>query len=81
MMIAPTLSEANVRTEVPIVLAEKRERGGTAARVADATPADAFRRAAAGGSPGDRHRSNAEWRQPGRVRAFHSAGIGPKTPW
>ena len=35
MMIAPTLSEANVRTEVPIVMAEKRERGGTAARVFD----------------------------------------------
>lgn len=37
MMIAPTLSEANIRTEVPIVLAEKRERGGTAERVLDAT--------------------------------------------
>lgn len=37
MMIAPTLSEANVRTEVPIVLAEMRERGGAAQRVLDAT--------------------------------------------
>jgi zinc protease len=37
MMIAPTLSQANVRAEVPIVLAEKRERGGAAERVADAT--------------------------------------------
>jgi zinc protease len=37
MMIAPTLSEANVRTEVPIVLAEMRERGGAAQRVMDAT--------------------------------------------
>jgi zinc protease len=37
MVIAPTLSEANVRTEVPIVLAEMRERGGAAERVADAT--------------------------------------------
>ena len=36
MMIAPTLSEANVRTDVPIVLAEKRERGGAAERVSDA---------------------------------------------
>jgi zinc protease len=35
MMAAPTLSEANVRTEVPIVLAEKRERGGPGERVAD----------------------------------------------
>ena len=39
MMIAPTLSEANVRTEVPIVLAEKRERGGAQERVGDATQA------------------------------------------
>lgn len=37
MMIAPTLSEANVRSDVPIVLAEKRERGGTAERVGEAT--------------------------------------------
>jgi zinc protease len=37
MMAAPTLSEANVRTEVPIVLAEKRERGGPGERVSDAS--------------------------------------------
>ncbi len=37
MMAYPTLSEANVRTEVPIVLAEKRERGGAAQRVQEAT--------------------------------------------
>jgi zinc protease len=36
MIIAPVLSEANVRAEVPIVLAEMRERGGAAARVGDA---------------------------------------------
>jgi len=42
MMIAPTLSEANVRTDVPIVMAEKRERGGTAERVGDATQATLF---------------------------------------
>jgi len=42
MMIAPTLSEANVRTDVPIVLAEKRERGGTAERLADATQQTLF---------------------------------------
>ena len=36
MMIAPTLSEADIRTEAPIVLAEKRENGGAAERVADA---------------------------------------------
>jgi zinc protease len=37
MMIAPTLSERDVHTEVPIVLAEKRERGGAQERVQDAT--------------------------------------------
>ncbi|HEY0959413.1 MAG TPA: insulinase family protein [Novosphingobium sp.] len=36
MVTAPTLSEANVRTEVPIVLAEMRERGGASMRVQDA---------------------------------------------
>jgi len=42
MMIAPTLSEANVRTEVPIVMAEMRERGGAGQRVADATRATLY---------------------------------------
>ena len=35
MIQAPVLSDANVRAEVPIVLAEKRERGGVAERVRD----------------------------------------------
>ena len=37
MMIAPTLSEADIRTEAPIVLAEKREHGGAGERAADAS--------------------------------------------
>ncbi|MBC2668242.1 M16 family metallopeptidase [Novosphingobium piscinae] len=36
MVIAPTLSDKNIQTDLPIVLAEKRERGGAAARVQDA---------------------------------------------
>lgn len=36
MMIAPTLSTANLRADVPIVLAEKRESGGKAERIGDA---------------------------------------------
>jgi zinc protease len=36
MVSAPTLSDANIRTDLPIVLAEMRERGGAAARVQDA---------------------------------------------
>ena len=42
MMIAPTLSESDIRTEVPIVLAEKRERGGISERIQDATRAVMF---------------------------------------
>ncbi len=37
MMIAPTLSESDIRTEEPIVLAEKREHGGAQERVLNAT--------------------------------------------
>ncbi len=37
MMAAPTLSESDIHTEVPIVLAEKRERGGAGERVQEAT--------------------------------------------
>jgi len=35
MVAAPTLSNANIKADLPIVLAEKRERGGAAARVQD----------------------------------------------
>ncbi len=37
MVREPVLNQTNVNTEVPIVLAEKRERGGAALRVSDAT--------------------------------------------
>ena len=37
MVRAPVLSTKNIRTEVPIVLAEKREGGGAAARTSDTT--------------------------------------------
>ena len=39
MMAAPNLSESDIRTEAPIVLAEKRERGGTAERLLNASRA------------------------------------------
>ena len=35
MVTAPTLSAANIKADLPIVMAEKRERGGAAARVQD----------------------------------------------
>lgn len=37
MIMGPVLSDENVATELPIVLAEKRERGGAAMRVSDLT--------------------------------------------
>ncbi len=42
MMIAPTLSAANVAADVPIVLAEKRERGGLAERISEAVQGTLF---------------------------------------
>ncbi len=42
MMIAPVLNDKNVHTDVPIVLAEMRERGGTATRVFDQSQATLF---------------------------------------
>ena len=37
MIREPVLSQTNINTEVPIVLAEKRERGGAGLRISDAT--------------------------------------------
>ena len=37
MIREPVLNQTNIDTEVPIVLAEKRERGGAALRISDAT--------------------------------------------
>lgn len=42
MVTRPVLSEQNVRTDVPIVLAERRERAGPARRVQEATTATFF---------------------------------------
>ena len=42
MMREPVLSQANLDAEIPIVLAEKRERGGAGQRVNDATRATLF---------------------------------------
>ncbi|WP_336986112.1 M16 family metallopeptidase [Altererythrobacter aquiaggeris] len=42
MIREPALTAANVKSEVPIVLAEKRERGGPGQRIADETRATLF---------------------------------------
>ena len=78
MMIAPTLSEANVRTEVPIVLAEKRERGGTAERVIDQQQATLFAGQKMGQRPviGTEATLNAANQE--SVRAYHQRWYRPE---
>lgn len=78
MMIAPTLSEANVRTEVPIVMAEMRERGGAGQRVADATRATLY-----AGQPLADHSpigtvKTLQAASQDSVRAFHSRWYRPE---
>ncbi|MFT4025858.1 MAG: insulinase family protein [Novosphingobium sp.] len=78
MMIAPTLSEANVRTEVPIVLSEMRERGGTSQRVADATRGTLY-----AGQPLADHSpigtvSTLQAANQASVRAFHARWYRPE---
>jgi zinc protease len=78
MMIAPTLSEADVRAEVPIVLAEKREHGGAGERVAEATRETLF----AGQALGDHGTIGTEasllGAHEGPVRAFHARWYRPE---
>ena len=78
MMIAPTLSEANVRTEVPIVLAEKRERGGTAERVTDQLQQTLFAGQKLGSRPviGTEATLNAAGQA--SVRAYHQRWYRPE---
>lgn len=78
MIIAPTLSEANVRTDVPIVLAEKRERGGTAERVADATQATLFAGQKLAVRPVIGTVETLEAANQASVRAFHSRWYRPE---
>ncbi|MDE2596928.1 MAG: insulinase family protein [Sphingomonadales bacterium] len=78
MMAAPTLSEANIRTEVPIVMAEMRERGGTAQRVADATRETLYK-----GQPLADHApigtvATLEGAHQDAVRAFHARWYRPE---
>jgi len=78
MMIAPNLSESDIRTEAPIVLAEKRERGGTAERVVTAT-----RRLMAEGQPLADHATigyaeTIAGAHQDNVRAFHARWYRPE---
>ncbi len=78
MMIAPTLSEKNVRTDVPIVLAEMRERGGTASRVFDQTQETLFagQKLASRAVIGTEATLNGA--NEGNVRAFHQRWYRPE---
>ena len=78
MMIAPTLSEANVRTEVPIVLAEKRERGGTAERVVDQQQATLFAGQKLGQRPVIGTEATLNAANQASVRAYHQRWYRPE---
>ncbi|HMO69125.1 MAG TPA: pitrilysin family protein, partial [Novosphingobium sp.] len=78
MMIEPTLSEANVRAEVPIVLAEMRERGGVEARLQKAMRQTFYagQRLAERDPIGTAETLNAATQD--RVRAFHRRWYRPE---
>jgi len=78
MMMAPTLSDSDIRAEAPIVLAEKRERGGTSERLLNAT-----RRMMAEGQPLADHATigltqTIEAARAQTVRAFHARWYRPE---
>ena len=78
MMIAPTLSEANVRTEVPIVMAEKRERGGTAERVFETLQQTLFTGQKLGSRPVIGTDATLTTANQASVRAFHQRWYRPE---
>ncbi|MFM5924388.1 MAG: M16 family metallopeptidase [Novosphingobium sp.] len=78
MMIAPTLSEKNVRTDVPIVLAEMRERGGTATRVFDQTQETLFAGQKLAVRPVIGTEATLSAANEGSVRAFHQRWYRPQ---
>lgn len=78
MVTAPTLSEANVRTDVPIVLAEKRERGGTAERVFDETQKTLFAGQKLGSRPVIGTEAALTGATQASVRAYHQRWYRPE---
>ena len=78
MMIAPTLSQTNVNTELPIVLAEMRERGGAQQRVFEA-----IQRTLYAGQPLSRRApigtvATLEAATQASIRAFHARWYRPE---
>ncbi|MCC6924910.1 MAG: insulinase family protein [Novosphingobium sp.] len=78
MVIAPTLSEANVRSDVPIVLAEKRERGGTAERVFEQTQQTLYAGQKLGSRPVIGTEAALTGANQASVRAFHQRWYRPE---
>lgn len=78
MVTAPSLSEANVRTDVPIVLAEKRERGGTAERVFEQTQKTLFAGQKLGSRPVIGTEAALTGASQASVRAFHQRWYRPE---
>ncbi|MEQ1497932.1 MAG: insulinase family protein [Novosphingobium sp.] len=78
MMIAPTLSVDNVTKDVPIVLAEKREGGGTAERVFDQTQEVLFAGQKLGSRPVIGTEKTLLGATSDSVRAFHRRWYRPE---
>lgn len=78
MVIYPSLSAANITTDLPIVLSEKRERGGASARVSDAMHELLYagQRLAMRDPIGTEPTLNAATEQ--SIRAFHSRWYRPE---
>ncbi|MCV0382145.1 MAG: insulinase family protein [Erythrobacter sp.] len=78
MVREPALSAANLAADVPIVMAEKRERGGAAARSSDATRETLFagQRLAVRSPIGTEETLRAA--TPAKVRAFHKRWYRPE---
>jgi zinc protease len=78
MIEAPALSEANLKTEVPIVLAERRERLGADARVEAATRETMFAGQLLAQRPPIGTVETLEAATPESVRAFHDRWYRPE---
>ncbi|MBU6267149.1 MAG: insulinase family protein [Sphingomonadales bacterium] len=78
MMIAPTLSESDIRAEVPIVLAEKRERGGAAERVQNALRETLYAGLPLGDHPTIGRVETISNARQDTVRAFHARWYRPE---
>jgi zinc protease len=78
MIEAPALSEANLKTEVPIVLAERRERSGVDERVAQASRETLFAGQLLAERPPIGTVATLEAATPQSVRAFHDRWYRPE---